>query len=401
MGGGTYSGDEGAPVAFSGDGNDGAEDSPDQLTYQWDFEFDGSTFVATDSGVNLTSTTHIYPDNGSFTVALRVVDTDLNESALSTAAVTIANVPPSASASPGGTYTVNEGSALTFAGSATDPGQDVLTYEWDFTYDGVTFNIDSSGVDQTAPSNTYANDGSATVALRVRDEDSVSSISTAAVTISNVPPVANPGASYTGNEGAAVTFAGSATDPGADTLNFEWDFTFSGGTFLVDQSGDGLTAPTHTYTDDGVFTVSLRVRDDDATSDEVTASVTITNVLPTADAGGQYEVVEGTAVTFGGSATDPGDDTLTYEWDFEYNGVTFSTGGPTTNSGIDLAGPSYTYPKDGVFTVALRVRDDDGVGGIATAQVTVTPAVAQPTPVPSLTEWGLIGLFTLLAGALS
>ena len=395
--GGPYNGDEGAQITFSGDGSD-AEDASDQLTYEWDFEFDGS-FSAAQSGVNLTAPIHTYADDGSFTVALRVVDTNLDQSPLSTAAVTVGNVPPSANV--GGPYTVDEGSALTFAGSATDPGQDTLTYEWDFTYDGQTFNVDSSGDDQTAPSNTYANDVAETVALRVRDEDGgVSSISSATVTVSNVPPVANPGASYIGDEGTPVTFGGSATDPGADTLTFEWDFTFSG-TFQTDQSGDGLTVPDNTYTDNGDFTVALRVRDDDTVSDVVTAAVTISNVLPTADAGGPYEVVDGTPVTFAGSATDPGDDTLTYEWDFEYNGVTFNTGGPTTNSGVDLTGPSYTYPSDGVFTAALRVRDDDGVSGVVTAPVTVTVAGPTPTPVPALGVWSMMGLAALFVVALA
>ena len=72
------------------------------------------------------------------------------------------------------------------------------------------------------------NDGTNTVALRVRDDDGgVSSIDTATTTVANVPPTANAGTTYTGNEGSVITFAGTATDPGNDTLNYEWDFTFS------------------------------------------------------------------------------------------------------------------------------------------------------------------------------
>ena len=127
--------------------------------------------------------------------------------------MTISNVPPNADA--GGPYNVDEGSAVTFSGSATEPGQDTLTYEWDLTYDGATFNVDVSGVDLTGPQTTYVNDGTNTVALRVRDDDGgVSSIDTATTTVANVPPTANAGTTYTGNEGSVITFAGTATDPG-------------------------------------------------------------------------------------------------------------------------------------------------------------------------------------------
>ena len=379
--GGPYSGDEGAPVAFTGDAID-AEDPTSALTFEWDFEFDGS-FNVSMSGVSSTAPSHVYTDNGTFTVALRVRDTDSEVSAISTAAVTVANVPPSANA--GGPYTTDEGSALGFTGSATDPGEDTLTYEWDFDYDGTTFTVDSSGVDLTSPSTTYADDGERSVALRVRDDDGgVSAVQTVVVTVNNVPPTANAGASYSGDEGSQITFSGSATDPGSDTLTYEWDFTYHGGVIKVDQSGDGLTAPSHTYLNDGEFTVALRVRDDDSVSATVTAPVTVSNVAPTPNAGGPYAGTVGTPVTFGGSAIDPGNDALRYEWDFEYDGVTFNTVGATTASGVDLVSPQYTYAQAGTFTVGLRVSDDDVASALVTAQVTVSSQV-QPTSTPTPT----------------
>lgn len=380
--GGPYSGDEGQQVTFTGDASD-AEDPTSSLTFEWDFEFDGS-FAVGESGVNLTSPKHTYTDNGSFTVALRVKDTGSNVSSVSTAAVTISNVPPTPSA--GGPYTVDEGSSLSYAGSATDPGNDTLTYEWDFDYDNSTFTVDASGDDLTAPSNTYLNDANKTVALRVRDDDGgVSSIVTASVTVSNVPPTANAGTSYTEDEGSSITFSGTATDPGNETLTYEWDFTYSGGSFNVDDSGSGLTTPSHTYTADGDFTVALRVRDDDSVSNIATASVSITNVLPTVNAGGPYSGNLGGPVTFAGTATDPGGEALTYEWDFEYDGNTFNTVGATTDEGVSLTAPSYTYTGGGSYTVALRVSDDDGTSAIVTSTVTIGGATATPTPAPTAT----------------
>lgn len=219
----------------------------------------------------------------------------------------------------------------------------------------------------------------------MRDDDGgVSTTQTALVTVNNVQPLANAGTSYTEAEGSAITFNGSAVDPGNDTLTYEWDFTYSGGVFSTDQTGDGLTAPLYTYANDGDFTVALRVLDDDTISAVVTASVAVTNVLPTASAGGPYTGTQGAQVAFSGSATDPGsNDTLTYEWDFEYDGTTFSTVGPTTASGVDLTSPLYTYSQSGTFTVALRVSDDDGTSSVATAQVTMA-AQGGATPAPTV-----------------
>ena len=129
----------------------------------------------------------------------------------------------------------------------------------------------------------------------------------------------------------------------------------------------------------------MRVRDDDSTSSQVTASVTISNVVPTSSVGGPYSGSSGSPITFSGSATDPGADTLNYEWDFKYNGTTFSTVGATTNSGVDLTAPKYTYTTAGTFTVALRVKDGKGVSSIVSAQVTVSGA-----SVPSANQWGLM-----------
>ena len=379
--GGPYSGNEGSAITFTGSAED--EDALSNLRFEWMFDF-SSTFVADKSVLGSATTTHTYADNGTFTVALQVIDSTGATSTISTATVIVANVPPSANAN--GPYTINEGSALTFTGNATDPGNDTLTFEWDFDYDGSTFTVDVSGQNLTGPTKTYADDGTKTVGLRVRDDDGgVSSISTATTTIQNVPPTASIGSSFTGTEGTAVAFSGNATDPGNDTLTYEWDFSFVTPTFNVDQSGDGLKAPNHTYTNDGEFTVAMRVRDDDSTSSQVTASVTISNVVPTSSVGGPYSGSSGSPITFSGSATDPGADTLNYEWDFKYNGTTFSTVGATTNSGVDLTAPKYTYTTAGTFTVALRVKDDKGVSTIVTAQVTVSGA-----SVPSANQWGLM-----------
>jgi PKD repeat protein len=336
--GGPYTGDEGSPISFTGTASDPGADT---LTYEWDFDYDGSTFNVDASG-SLTPS-HTYVDDGTYTVALRVFDDDT--SVIDTADVTVDNVPPTVDA--GGPYTGYEGAAIGFSGSASDPGAELPTCAWDFDYDGITFDEDATG--SLNPFHTYDNDGLYTVALRVCDDDTCV-IDTADVTVDNVAPTANARGPYSDDEGSPIPFSGTASDPGADTLTYEWDFDYTAPDFDVDASGS-LT-PSHTYDNDGLYTVALRVCDDDTCVID-TSTVTVNNVAPTVSAGGPYLGDEGSAIAFSGFASDPGADTLTYEWDFDYVAPDFD---------VDASGsltPSHAYANDGVYTVALRVCDDD------------------------------------------
>jgi hypothetical protein len=103
------------------------------------------------------------------------------------------------------------------------------------------------------------------------------------------------------------------------------------------------------------------------------ATVTVNNVPPTAEAGPDRAVAAGQPVTFDGVAIDPGADTFTYEWDFDYDGAVFDVDatGQTVSTSYGT-GPA-------TYVVALRVTDDDGGVGIDTAAVSVgnAPPVAE------------------------
>ncbi|MCL1588448.1 MAG: PKD domain-containing protein, partial [Actinomycetia bacterium] len=91
--GGPYSGDEGEAVALDGSGS---TDDLGIALYEWDCTNDGSIDV---SSASPTGNTCTYPDNGSYTLRLRVTDTG-SQTDEDTATVTVSNVAPEVSANP-------------------------------------------------------------------------------------------------------------------------------------------------------------------------------------------------------------------------------------------------------------------------------------------------------------
>lgn len=338
---GPYSGTVNVPVSFDGTASSDADGTI--VAYSWNFG-DGNV----GSGV---TPTHTYLTDGSFTVSLTVTD-DVGDTgtATSTATIGLGNLPPVAD--PNGPYTGTVGIAVAFDGSASnDPDGTIISYSWDFG-DGNT----GTGV---SPTHIYASANIYNVTLSVMDDagatDSVGTTANIVAAPVNQSPVADPNGPYSGEVGITVTFDGSgSSDPDGTIAAYSWDF------------GDGTTGtganPSHAYTADGNYTVSLTVTDDEGASDSATttASIGAVNQPPVADPNGPYSGTAGVAVMFDGTASNDPDGTIAaYSWNFG-DGNTGT--GPT---------PAHTYAADGTYTVTLMVTDDTGDTGSATTTATI------------------------------
>ncbi len=279
--------------------------------------------------------------------------------AVSWVAGTSVNGPPTANA--GGPYSGNQGTAIGLDGSgSTDPQSNIVSYEWDCTNNGSYDHVSTSA---TGSACTYGNVGSYTLGLRVTDSGGLTDTATASVTVTNTAPTA-AGSNYSVNQGIALGLDGSASfDPDGVLVLYEWDCTNNGS---YDASSSSPTGSTCTYPSVGVYTLGLRVTDDDAATDTETFSVTVTNTAPTAAAGGSYTGNQGSSVALDGSgSTDPDGSVTLFEWDCTDDGIYDTSSSSSTGS-------TCTYPAVGNYQLRLRVRDNDGATDTDTASVSVT-----------------------------
>ncbi|HEV2296849.1 MAG TPA: PKD domain-containing protein [Tepidisphaeraceae bacterium] len=212
------------------------------------------------------------------------------------------NIRPVAHA--GDTYLVNAGNTIILDGSgSTDIDGSIVAYEWDFDYDGSTFDVDATGVTTVYAAGAA---GTRTVALRVTDNHgATSTIATALVTI-NAPPTANPGGTYTVVAGSSVDLSGSgSSDVDGWIIAWEWDFNYDGSSFTADAVGAAVSFIAPVDSGGTTRTIALRCIDNHGATHLAITTITIDSPPPLPGSaslvndpvhpGRQMLLVEGTA----------------------------------------------------------------------------------------------------------
>lgn len=350
---------EGDFVLLTGDFTD-----PDSLTGHtivWDLG-DG-TLVEDELTVD-----HIYPDEGSFTAQLTVTDVHGLVSA-GTTNITVENVAPDVDFYyyP---FVVYPSEEITFTGYFYDPGAlDTHTISWDFG-DG------SAPVTTTelTTTHTYAQTGTYTATLTVTDNDGgvgVATFDVDVVALANNSPQFELGEDVTVDEGSNLTRSVAFTD--SDSTEWQLTIDYGDGTAPTQTtlSAEGNLDLAHVYAEDGTYTLSVTLNDNEGGETSDSILVTVANVSPVVNAGADQSVDVNDTVTVNASYTDAGTldtHTATIDWGDGNSGPVNVT---PTGAGTGTASEQHAYASTGNFTVEVCVTDSDNGTGCDSINVNV------------------------------
>ena len=350
--------------------------------WEWDFDNDGIFGDVYDGGTD-GMPEFSFSSGGDHFVNLQVTDDEgasdtLNEKIMIT-------VTDPQNASPVAVATSNKdeslvGEVISFNGSNSyDPDGTVVSWEWDFDNDGVFGDPYDGGTDQM-PQFSFNSGGNYFVNLRVTDNEGVTDtldekIFITVADVQNDEPIAIA-TSNTNNVmvGEVVTFNGSFSyDPDGTVVLWEWDFDNDG--IFGDVYGGGTDQkPEYIFSTSGDHYVNLRVTDNEDASDTLDEKILIivtstSNQSPVAIATpNKNEAEVGEVVTFNGSYSyDPDGSIVSWEWDFDNDGIF----GDTYGGGTDQA-PEFSFGAAGGHYVNLRVTDNEGAVDTLNQKILIT-----------------------------
>lgn len=196
------------------------------------------------------------------------------------------------------------------------------------------------------------------------------------------PPVAVTGGPYAGSEGSAISMsAAGSSDPDGDALTYDWSF------------GDGASGSalsfTHTYAQDGAYTIRLIVTDIRGLADTAFTTAAVANVAPAIAAFDGATLLPGETYTAPGSFTDPGNDPWSATVDYgDGSGVQ-----PLALVGTTFS-LSHQYGAAGQFTVWVRVADDDAAASRTQTVTVLAPLTAVENVIPLVEAFDAGGSLT-------
>jgi PKD repeat protein len=182
------------------------------------------------------------------------------------------------------------------------------------------------------------------------------------VTNQDIPPVADFIYSPINfKTGELVTFNSTSYDPDGYIVNWSWNF--DDGNFAY---GENVT---HTYWNEGTYTINLTVTDNDDLKDSMEKIVTLTNQNPIADFTytPDYPYMDD-LIYFTDESTDIDGDIVSWWWSF----------GDGYYS--DVQNPKHIYGALGNFTVNLTITDDDGAESTVEKVIQLLESNEAPDP---------------------
>ncbi|MCX6252423.1 MAG: PKD domain-containing protein [Bacteroidetes bacterium] len=242
--------------------------------------------------------------------------------------------------------------------SQTNGGSALTTWDWDFG-DPASGSANQSQV--PSPVHIFSTSGTFTVSLEVHNASGCHDTISKSVSVSQAPV-----AQFTADtacKGSATQFTDASTTPAGNIIAWNWNFGDpASGTSNVST----IQSPSHVFTNEGTYTVSLTVTNT-ATCQHDTSMVVPVNPRPQAmfEAGSAC-VLDSTHFTDLSIA--PGSMVVSWHWNF-------GDGGSST-----IQNPNHAYATSGTFNVTLAVTNLSN----CVDSITI-PVVVRPTPVAAFT----------------
>ena len=382
--------DEGSQVTFDASASSDAEAA--LFAYLWTFP-DGSTSAGP-------SASRPYPQDGTFAATLSVTDT-AGSIVTDTVQVVVINLPPTVLTA--WDLSGMEGANLDFVATFSDAGVlDTHTAVVHWSDGSTTAGVvsEAGGQGTVTAGHVYADNGVYPIRVDVTDNGGATGSRQATATIANVPPSVTAAAPQTVEEGSPLQLTvATFTDPGFTSLAAGTQETFTAtinwgdGTLVVpgqvSATSGAVGTPTsgsvvggHTYQDDGTYTVTVTVRDDDGGTGTASFTVTVNNAVPTVLTATDLSGMEGANLDFVATFSDAGVlDTHT--------AIVHWSDGSTTAGVVSEAGgqgtvtASHVYADNGAYPLRVDVTDNGGATGRRQAMASIAnvpPSVTAAAP---------------------
>jgi PKD repeat protein len=238
--------------------------------------------------------------------------------------------------------------------SYSNTGSTVDTWTWDFG-DGNT------STDQN-PFHQYSTAGNYVVSLSITTTDGCGATASQTIWVDSCAQQNDCYAGFTlaNNYGCEVNLTDNSFSSLGNIVSWLWDF------------GDGNTStaqnPTHHYTADGSYTISLTVSTSDGCGASASQTVQIDNCSPQPDCQASFS-----AYTYGNCEINFTDQSysnsaniVSWNWDF-------GDGNTSTDQN-----PVHHYGAAGFYTITLTISSSDGCSATETQQLSVDSCNTQP-----------------------
>jgi len=147
-----------------------------------------------------------------------------------------------------------------------------------------------------------------------------------------------------------ITFNASSSYDDGYIVNYTWNFIVN-----------------HRYDDNGIYDVSLTIKDNDGAVTSITKQINVSNVPPVANF--SYSPLNPTTqdiIQFIDNSYDLDGLIVNYTWNFGDGGISYKPN------------PSHQYADDGIYNVILTIKDNDGAITDITKQINVSKGNSPP-----------------------